>query len=332
MRDIRPSVLVRELRANIEIQQPTMLWGSGGVGKSSIVRQVADEMGMALLDVRLNLKEPVDFSGVPHVIGDTTHWAKPDFLPQEERDGKRGILFLDEVPNAPKATQAACYGLTLDRFIGNYTLPDGWSIVLAGNRMSDRGGTIEMPAPLKNRLAHYELEPNLDDWVVWAAKNDLEPMIIAFLRFRANLLFQFEPEHNAYPTPRTWAMLDKRFKNGISRADELYAVQSLVGEGAAGEFMTFKNTFESMPDLDEIIANPKKAEVPDDDPATMYAVAGALAAKATKKNFAAIAEYTGRIPPEFQVILIREAVTRKPELGETDTFNKWAADNANVIL
>ncbi len=102
---------------------------------------MAEELGRELVDIRAVLLDPVDLRGLPSVGGDgTAHWCPPSFLPTEGE----GILFLDELNAAPPLVQAACYQLVLDRKVGEYTLPDGWTVVAAGNRESDRAVTHRM--------------------------------------------------------------------------------------------------------------------------------------------------------------------------------------------
>ena len=94
-------------------------------------------------------------------------------------------------------------------------MPDGWAIFAAGNRQGDRGVTYTMPAPLANRFSHFEVETNLDDWVGWAYANGIDERIIAFLRFRPELLFDFDPAHNpiAFPSPRSWEFAHRGLQN-----------------------------------------------------------------------------------------------------------------------
>jgi hypothetical protein len=80
--------------------------------------------------------------------------------------------------------QASCYQLVLDRKLGEYTLPDGWAIVAAENRDSDRAATTRMPTPLRNRFVHLEFEVDLQEWCEWAIQAAIRPEVIAFLRFR----------------------------------------------------------------------------------------------------------------------------------------------------
>jgi len=96
--------------------------------------------------------------------------------------------------------------LILDRCLGEYQVPEGWVIFAAGNRQGDRGVTYSMPTPLANRFTHFGFDVNLDDWVLWAHQQGIDERIIAFLRFRPELLFDFDPALDpvAFPTPRSW--------------------------------------------------------------------------------------------------------------------------------
>jgi AAA domain (dynein-related subfamily) len=191
------SVLDREFLSTHEGHHtPVMVWGPPGVGKSQIIAQIASRHDVAVIDIRLSQMEPSDLRGIPFRVGDFVEWAVPAILPNAERHGQAGILFLDEITSAPPSVSAAAYQLILD----------GWAIFAAGNRQGDRGVTYTMPAPLANRFSHFELDTHLDDWVAWAYANGIDERLIAFLRFRPELLFDFDPTHNpvAFPSPRSW--------------------------------------------------------------------------------------------------------------------------------
>jgi hypothetical protein len=110
----------------------------------------------------------------------------PIFLPQDENS--QGILFLDELNSAPLSVQAAIYQLVLDRKIGEYSLPKGWRIICAGNKIDDKGIVFKLPSPLINRMVHIVLEAKYDDFKIWAIKNNIHHFIIGFLGFRPDLL------------------------------------------------------------------------------------------------------------------------------------------------
>ncbi|MCK4951611.1 MAG: MoxR family ATPase, partial [Gammaproteobacteria bacterium] len=175
---------------------PVMLWGPPGVGKSQMVAQVAAKHSVPVVDIRLSQMEPSDLRGIPFRSDEFVEWAIPAMLPDSKKHGSSGILFMDEITSAPPSVSAAAYQLILDRKLGEYRVPDGWAIVAAGNRQGDRGVTYSMPSPLANRFSHFEVDVNLDDWVSWAYANGIDERIIGFLRFRPELLFDFDPAHN----------------------------------------------------------------------------------------------------------------------------------------
>jgi hypothetical protein len=341
---MRPSQIASSLHYLIAAQQPTMLWGAPGVGKSQVVHQVAAELGMNMIDLRLSQLDPVDLRGVPSV--DTkkrlTSWNTPNFLPTE---GK-GILFLDEINSAAQATQAAAYQLVLDRKLGDYTLPDGWVIITAGNRLSDRAIVNQMSSALKNRLAHLNFEVNNEDWAQWALTHGIATEVLGFIRFRPMLLNEFEPRNQskeeaerikrlhagqAFGMPRSWEFTSKLVYQRPPPDIEYELYSGMVGEGCAAEFVGYLKYYRDLPNLDALLMNPDKAPVPD-EPATLYALATGLAAKATKDNMERVIKYALRIPADFQVLLVKDAVTRDSEVSKVRAFNEWAIKNSHVLF
>src|SRR5690606_30192725 len=235
------------------------------------------------IDIRLSQLEPSDLRGIPFRSGDTVQWAVPAMLPDALRHGPRGILFLDEITSAPPSVSAAAYQLILDRRLGEYRVPDGWAIFAAGNRQGDRGVTYTMPAPLANRFSHYEDEPNLDDWVSGAFGFSIDERLIAFLRFRPDLLFDFDLAENpaAFPSPRSWEFAHRALaKFGGERDMLLGALKACVGAAAGVELDAFLRNLDNLPDIDAIIEGRETAVPADLD--LQYAVASALVGRALR--------------------------------------------------
>ncbi len=322
---------------------PVMLWGPPGVGKSQMVAQVAENYGVPVIDIRLSQMEPSDLRGIPFRVGDCVEWAVPAMLPDAERHGEKGILFLDEITSAPPSVSAAAYQLILDRRLGNYEVPGGWAIFAAGNRQGDRGVTYTMPAPLANRFSHYEVEVNLDDWVAWAWDHRIDERVIAFLRFRPDLLFDFDPAHNpvAFPSPRSWEFANSALHK-FENHPELFlgALQACVGPAAGIELNAFIASLDQMPDLDAIIAGenipaPKEIDL-------QYAVASALVGRAIQvKDSDRALPVMGNIlryaknfrHKEMGVMMVSdmhravgEAIFSVPE------FTDWANDVAELMI
>ena len=322
---------------------PVMMWGPPGVGKSQMVGEVAAKHGVPVIDIRLSQMEPSDLRGIPFRVEDHVDWAIPSILPDAKRHGERGILFLDEITSAPPSVSAAAYQLILDRRLGAYEVPNGWAIFAAGNRQGDRGVTYAMPAPLANRFSHFDVEANLDDWSQWAYENNIDDRLIGFLRFRPELLFDFDPARNptAFPTPRSWEFASRALQKFGDHPDLLGpALSACVGQAAGIEFSAYLANLSRMPDLDAIVEG-QPAEVPRDTD-LQYAVAAALVARAIRnKNGANIREmlghildYAARFPlKEMGVMLVSDT---HRNVGQTlfgvPQFASWANQVADIVL
>jgi hypothetical protein len=306
---------------------PTFLWGPPGIGKSAIVKQIGEERNIEVIDLRLTLLDPTDLRGLPIIKGESAEWAPPVFLPREGR----GILFLDELNAAPPSIQASAYQLILDRRVGEYVLPEGWTIVAAGNREADRAVTFRMPTPLRNRFLHLDIEPNLEDWKTWAIKNGIEPMIIGFLNYRPGLLFTFDSisSDHAFATPRSWEYASSILSSKLD--DELLrlALAGVIGEGPATEFWAFLELSKKLPSVDEILGG---RDIVPENPSILYAVCGSLASKA-KENIDRVLEYSLKLPDEFAVLLIKDIHRGNGvNLFSSSVWPEWAGKFKEVIL
>ena len=338
---MKPSSIALSIPALISAGLVPMIWGSPGVGKSDVVAQVAKAMNAELRDVRLTLFDPVDLKGFPDKDVDTQQmrFLPPSFLPPMKVKGKpnktKGILFLDELVSAERSVQAAAYQLILNRSIGEYTLPDGWHVVAAGNRASDRALVNAMPSALANRFVHIDYDVSHDDFCEWAIKHgDIDSLLLAFLRFRPGLLHDFKPAENprSFPSPRSWMFVNRLLKtNSLHPSDEHALVAGTVGEGAASELVAFMRVYRDLPDIDAILADPDKHKVPDGKPSVMYALATALGAKVTVPLFANAVKYVERWSPEFQVLFMRDAARRDTAFTTQASFVKWAVANSELL-
>ena len=338
------NVLEREFLSTREGHHtPVMLWGPPGVGKSQMIAQVGQRHDIPVIDIRLSQMEPSDLRGIPFRSGERVEWAEPAILPHVDSHGDEGILFLDEITSAPPSVSAAAYQLILDRRLGEYQVPERWAIFAAGNRQGDRGVTYTMPAPLANRFAHFEVDTNLDDWVSWAYANGIDERVIAFLRFRPELLFDFDPAHNpvAFPSPRSWEFAHRALKKFADVSDLLVdSLQACVGPAAGIELGAFVNNLDKLPDIDAILEGeevpiPKEVDL-------QYAVASALVGRAIKgrnENNAAeiygrILEYAGKFPQREMGVMLVSDMHRAigQELFNVPEFTPWAQVVADVML
>ena len=318
--------LKESLAKLIDAKLPTFIWGSPGIGKSSIVKQIAKEKNLEFIDLRLSLLDPTDLKGIPFFDNKNNEavWAQPNFLPKEPKS--LGILFLDEINTAPPSVQAAAYQLVLDRKVGDYKLPDGWAIVAAGNSESDRGVVYRMPPPLANRFVHLDMEVNFEDWKSWAYKNSIEPSIIAFLNYDNSKLFNFNPNSNekSFATPRSWEYVDKILKANINKGSELELLSGAVGKDAAVSFIAFKKVMHQLPNIEDIL-NGKDIEIKQDSQ-LLFALISALVAKlkdATKEEIENAIKFSFKLPSEFSVMLIKDMQQNGIEIEDSNAFEEW---------
>ncbi len=285
-----------------------MIWGAAGVGKSASVRAVADELGIGFIDLRLSLLNPVDLRGLPTVDREKhkAEWLEPEFLPNG-KDGKRGILFLDEINLAPQSVMSAAYQLILDRRLGNYEVPDGWVIVAAGNRSEDNQAITKMPAPLANRFVHFEIvNPDADEWKEWAIKNGIHEQVVAFIsKLPGHLYVAPKAGARAFPTPRSWSYASILHSLGID-------VSHAVGDGAGADFKGFLRVYQKMPSVDEILEGKEKTVPKELD--VLYALSIGIAYRAKKEHIANIFKYIASMPTEFQVLTILSTKRKSDEM------------------
>ena len=244
---------------------------------------------------------------------------------------------------APPTVTAAAYQLILDRRLGDYRLPAGWAIFSAGNRYGDRGVTYMMPAPLANRFTHFDIEPCLEDWVAWAHAHGIDDRVIAFLRFRPELLFDFDPARNpvAFPSPRSWEYAHRALaKFADTPALLLDALQACVGAAAGVELKAFLDHMRDLPDIDAILRG-DATQVPAGID-LQYGVAQALVRRAlepresgqAERVFANILRYARAFPQrELGVMLVTDmhrSIGRP--LYAVPEFKEWAQSVTDLLF
>jgi len=309
-----------------------MLRGAPGVGKSTIVRTVAEKLGIGFIDVRLAQMERVDFAGLPSVNNGVTEWNVPAFWPRDPKS--KGIVLLDEITSAPSDCQVAAYSVVLDRRIpnSNYKLPDGWLIVAAGNRQCDKAVVKMMSSALANRFVHFEVEANSEDWTKWAVKKSINPAVVGFINYRPASLFNMEGQNleQGFPTPRSW----ERVSSAISMFSDNEAllrkmVYGLVGNGAGVEFMEFYKIQSRFDDVLAVMTDESKDFTLPSKADERFAVASAVVyhlwngkdAEEQEKRINGFYKILMKMPNDFGALMIKSAMLGNNKIESFDAMS-----------
>ena len=316
-----------------------MIHSSPALGKSDCVRQVAKEYKLKLIDVRLSQSDPCDLLGLPSFNEDKSkaQYVPFDIFPLESDPIPEGydgwLIFLDEMNAAPMSVQAAAFKITLDRMVGIHHLHKNVAIICAGNKASDKGITNRISTPMQSRLIHLELEVDHKSWITWASKSDIDHRIISFINFRPDNLYKFTPDHNdhTFPSPRTYEFLSKLIKyKPLLDYKSLALMAGTVGMGMAREFLGYTEIFKELPTLNQIIANPQ-LDI-STEPSILYALTGLIAHNLSANNIDKLIIFIGRLPIEFTIITLRQALAREVSLMDTPAMSNWIANNHQELF
>lgn len=321
------------------------LMSAPGVGKSSTVAAFAEKTGRHFTDIRLAYSAPTDVRGFPIVedavdsSGQPTGKKLMNFAhPAEFPTKPGGVLMLDEFSCAARQTQVAALQLVLDKKVGDYVVPDDTLIVLAGNRPQDRAHTERLSSAVVNRIIQITVEVNLDAWVNYAFDVGADARVIAFLKFRPDLLSDFNGSEwngdDGFGSPRSWMMISNLLKSPSTDALpynlRTTLFQGTVGPAAGIQFGAFIKNYESLPDVDKMLKDPDNAVMPT-EPSVMWALVAAIAPRADVKNIGNVLKLTDRMRKEFQVLCVKLVVKRDKAVLATPEGSEWLASNAKDL-
>jgi MoxR-like ATPase len=206
-----------EVLLHVAVVRPVFLWGAPGIGKSSLVRDFAESLGLECVTLLGTQLAPEDLIGVPELVNGRSRFAPPESIARAEPY----CLFLDELNASPPEVQKAFYSLILDGRIGSYELPKGSVVIGAGNRATDNALARPMASALVNRMVHVHLRASARDWLEWAATAGIHPWVLDYLTQRPDHLWSPPPKvEEPFSTPRGWHML----------SDALHSVGPDIGE------------------------------------------------------------------------------------------------------
>lgn len=312
---------------------PVLITGIPGIGKSDIVDQSTIEAKADFIISHPVVSDPTDYKGLPFAKADgTAHFLPFGELTALIEAKKPTVYFLDDLGQAPASVQAACMQLILARRINGHKVSDQVTFLAATNRKEDKAGVSGLLEPVKSRFTIVELEADTDSWVKWAFSNNMPIELISFIKMRPELLTKFEPTKAISNSmcPRNISEIGKQQNAGIPSGIEHEVFTGRAGEKFATEYSSFLKIYRNLPNIDEIVMNPKNAKV-SSEPAVQYALSGALANRMNDTNIEAIVTYLDRLPDEISVVTMQTAQAKNREITFNRAFVKWASDKGGLI-
>ena len=309
--------LTEDLKAGLT----PMVSSSPGMGKSDIIRTIARKFKLKVIDFRVSQCEPVDMQGYPGVIDGRMTFHIPEYFPIEGDtipDGYDGwLLFLDEFNSGNKQTEAAAYKLILDKEVYKHKLHPRCLIAAAGNLTTDRAIVNTQSTATTSRLTHYRMRIDHKVWVDWANAHEIDHRIVSLIKFKPELLHRFDTSTSelTFPCPRTWEFASKVIINKAT-VDHITKTRlaGTVGEGAAVELATYSESYQNLPTIDQILANPKAGWKVPKEPSELFAVTTMLSHNSTPDTIEKMMIANSRLPTEMQVVTLKDIYKRSPEL------------------
>jgi len=335
------------LKAAYKADLPIILFGAPGLGKSSAVRQFAEEaakeygepFGCILFKTSTASPSEVgdlkwvttNSEGIAEVVNAPQSW-----IPTEESIAKgkfpsRGCIFIDELLDGPLMIQSILQGLTLDRELGSVKLAKGWLPIGASNRRSDNAAAGRMSTALSRRFIHVTIESDVDVTVEYARSNGWYSPIAAFLRFRPALLNTFEQikkgqgADQVFSCEASYENLSKFLlaNDNLPPEIRLELISGIIGKGVAAEFHAFERIYKDLPDMKVLKDNPHTYPIPT-EPSVLYAVLGSLLDGITPREFERVWPFIDRLPQEFCVSFVTDAYKiTKGAIDKTKSYDEY---------
>jgi hypothetical protein len=317
---------------------------SPGMGKSTIMRSIARQFNLFLIDIRLSTSQPEDLTGLPEFItvnGRRIATFTPfDIFPGphtplpinpetgEPYDG--WLIFFDEFNSAAIEMQAACYKVILDRIVGQMPLHVRVKMACAGNMMTDKAITNELSTALQSRLAHINMILSHDEWMEDVAlAEDYDERIVGYHNFDPDALMDFKPDHQdkTFCCPRTWEFMNRFVKgNEIENEDTgLYA--GTITSTHASAFVQYAHIYKEIQTVKDILADPEGAEIYSDHESNkQWGIVTHLMKHADEKTFADISKYVNRMGLSHRILFYRRAMVKLPQMRHHPAFVKAAGE------
>ena len=315
---MKPSQIRSVLSSLIDSKTPICLWGPSGIGKSSIIKQLALSKELEVLRFRLSLLETSDLNSLISL------------LPKE---GK-GVLLFKEVDSASDRMQAFVSELAIERQVGSYKLPESWNVIIQADIALHDKKSDEGSGSLTNYLIDLDMQTDISDWKDWAYSEGMDERVIAYIAFKNEALLQVQPNINEKTliSPKSWERVSEVLKSGIDENLMVDVLSGVIGKENATSFLSFAKGVDKLPDIESILQK-SQADYPSQTD-VLYTLSSVLVSFLLKynneENLENVLKYSIELEPEFSVMIVQELQRGGISMETLPSFPLWVQKFASI--
>lgn len=314
---MKASQIKSALSSLIGSEQSVLVWGSSGLGKSSVIREFADEQDLEIVSLREIGTEVMDLK---------------ELLSLLPKEGK-GILFLDELYTMPAQMKTFTYELIANRGIGKYSLPESYSIVATE---SDKNTSEVLPANISNHLIHLQMHADSDEWKKWAFSEGIDERVIAYISYKNEALCSFDASLKAdvFASPRSWKSVSDILRSDMDEKLLLEVLAGTIGKELATSFLSFSEAAYKLPDIEGILQDAKAEYPSEEDILHMLScvLVSFLLKYSNEENLENVLKYIMDLKPEFSMMIVQDLQGSGLSLQESKNFSAWMAKFTDLLV
>jgi len=238
-------------------QRPVFLVGAPGIGKTAIMEQIAQELGIPLVSYSMTHHTRQSALGLPFIQekefeGKTfrvSEYTMSEIIAavyerMEQTGVKEGILFLDEINCVSETLAPAMLQFLQYKVFGQHKVPEGWIVVTAGNPPEYNNSVREFDMVTWDRLKRIDVEADYTAWRGWAVNNDVHPAVLSYLDIRKDEFYRIEStvDGKSFVTPRGWVDLSdmiRLYEQHSIEVDDMLTRQYLQNAKIARQFASY---------------------------------------------------------------------------------------------
>ena len=239
-------------RIEPEAQRPLFLIGAPGIGKTAIMSQVADELGIGLVSYSMTHHTRQSALGLPFVVDGAhgslsykaTEYTMSEIIASiydymEQTGLERGILFLDEINCVSETLYPSMLQFLQFKTFGRHRVPDNWIVVCAGNPPEYNKSAREFDIVTLDRVRKIDVEPDFESWKAYAEGVGVHPSILSFLQIEQDCFYAVEstPSGKKFVSARGWTDLSRTLATleEMGKAVDVGLIGQFVQDSAIAE-------------------------------------------------------------------------------------------------